>query len=277
MLTIVIHEMKRITNLILGLWLCLAVTAQENDTTLMRELGVRSMEKHLYVHAFQNKRDTCTFFSQEFDERQRSIKEHTDMSCYGYPNISETERSYASDTSWFETTYSDGLPVGQTKIRTDASGKPLYVKVWMLEQNDSSETWITYVGDRGKMADSSASLTLSGGDSSWMRTVARFNSDNKPTEIIRFTDEQNILAEDLFEYDSKGRLLSVSNTMHGEQPYFMQTYYSYDQQDRVVETSNSSNQRQVYLYLENGLLSNMLSYNPKGELEAEIIYTYTYK
>ncbi|MEY2924984.1 MAG: hypothetical protein RLZZ337_1532, partial [Bacteroidota bacterium] len=50
----------------------------------------------------------------------------------------------------------------------------------------------------------------------------------------------------------------------------------YDQKGRVSCSYNTINQKSEYFYLDNGLISNILNYNPKGELEAEYIFSYTY-
>jgi len=79
------------------------------------------------------------------------------------------------------------------------------------------------------------------------------------------------------EIDDNGLVLSVAYTTYGEKPKFTQMYYTYDQKGRISSSYNTTNQKQEFFYLENGLLSNILNYNPKGELEAEYIFEYTYR
>ena len=70
------------------------VWAQENDSSLLRKLNVKTVDKYLYVHAFQGKMDTCLYFHQELNKDIQPVYETVNMGCYGFDQKEEYHYHY---------------------------------------------------------------------------------------------------------------------------------------------------------------------------------------
>ena len=269
--------MKRIKSLLIGMFVLTAAIAQENDTSLLRKLGVTQQQKYLFVHAFVNNKDTCLYYHQELDDQMRTVYEKVNMRCYGYNDFDEYIYSY--DSSGLRKLVHDkgDGPFNITLYDFNKRGQPTNIKSFFFRTNDSSITSTVYYQGKYTQPDSSVTTIISQeGDTVVTKTIARFNKLGLPVQIMLLDENRELMQHINYEYDDS-LLISSATTAYGEQAGFMQTYYEYDQHNRLVFSYNTVNQKQEYYYLDNGLLSNILNYNPKGVLESEFIYKYEYK
>lgn len=273
----VIQEMKKISIVTVALFMVLGLKAQDNPTALLKKMEVKQIEKYIYVHAFSGKKDTCLYYHQELDEEYRTSFERVDMRCYGFNEVDEY--TYIYGKKGLKKMVHDKLdgPFSVTNYQNDTAGQPVEMNSFFFRTNDSSETFTTYFYGEGAMPDSSVTTFISQeGDTVYTKTIARFNEDGNAVQLITVDEDREVTQQLSYEYKDS-LVASVANTVYGERSDFMQTFYDYDQDGRIVVTYNTVNQRQEYFYDKNGLLSNIMNYNPKGDLESEVIFKYEYR
>lgn len=273
----VIQEMMRYNLIWIALFVSAAAFAQENSTAILKEQKVKEIEKHIFIHAFSMKKDTCLYYHQELDEQMRTRFESVDMSCYGFND--KDEFSYVYNENGLRKMIHDKRdgPFSITEYINDTAGQPVETRSFFFRTNDSSATFTTFFYGEMEMPDSSISTFINQeGDTIVSKTIARFNENGDPVQLITVDEKREMLQQITYEYKDT-LVASVANTSYGERSDFMQTFYEYDQDGRLVISYNTVNQRQEYYYSKNGLISNIMNYNPKGELESEVIFKYKYR
>ncbi|MFY0644813.1 MAG: hypothetical protein JXR19_10140 [Bacteroidia bacterium] len=270
--------MNKILPMLIAFALFTQAKAQDNDTSLLRKLGVNQVEKYMFVHAFDDNDDTCLYQTLKYDEETRLSYSLADMRCFGYPNFVEYTYVYSGD-KLLTTTFEDENGLNSFNyISFNDKGDPIEVRTMHMRTNDSSISTHTYFYGDMPQPDSSIMVSIDQmGDTTITKTIPRFNEYGMPVEIITLDHERKIQSEVSYGYRDSTVLLTVSHTTYGDKPFFSQSFYEYDQFDRVVISYNQINQRTEFFYLENGLVSNIFNYNPKGELESEFIFNYSYR
>jgi hypothetical protein len=272
------QEMKRLNILLLCSLFYTSLLAQDNDSSTLRKLGVASIEKHVYVHAFAGRTDTCLYFYQELDTMTRPSFERVNMQCYGYTQIDEYSYTYEGRELSEMKVSRDGEPLSKTEYDFEAPGRPRYIKTFFYQSNDSTESFYAYFIAEKEQPDSNTMMVIDqNGDTSWSKTIARFDKLGRVVEVVSIDNKRVPLQEVSYELNDSGKAISVATSMYGERPLFVQDYYQYDENGRLVKSYNSRNQTQIYYYYDNGLISNVMNYNAKGELESELIFKYSYR
>lgn len=272
-----LHDMKRNSLIVILLALTGVVFGQDNDTALMRELGVVKLEKHLFVHGFVNKKDTCLLMVVDFDSLARPTQEFTNWQCQGYPDQVTMNYTYTKlGISSMLVSNNEG-PQSSSSFELDEKGNILVVRSFNYQQNDSvTQRYVYYYSDHVQPDSSEEFTDVQFGEDRYTKTVTRRNSDGQIKSVITMDENRTVIQEVSFEY--KGSLVvSMATATYGEQGGFMQIFYEYNTKGQLVSTFNSLNRQSTYTYYENGLLKNMFDYNAKGELEAEFIYKYHFK
>ena len=270
--------MKKVSILVLALALTLGVKAQDNDTTLLRTLKVAEVQKKLFVHAFVNNKDSCLYTHRKFNEKGQLVYEKTDMECMGWNSFEEMFLNYNRDKVNKININRDGLPFNTsyytyTKEAKDASS----IKTLFHQTNDSMLVYNTYFLSKKDKLDSTVTTTINqDGSSDLRKTIARYDKKGNLVQLFVLSESETPTEMVTYEVDDEGVVNSVAFTTYGEKPDFTQVFYSYDQDGRVASSYNTINQKTEYYYADNGLINNILNYNPKGELEAEYIFEYTY-
>lgn len=273
----VIQEMKRFKLIMVAMVLFSAVKAQKNSTAILKKENVKEIEKYIYVHAFSANKDTCLYYHQELDEEMRTTYETIDMRCYGFND--RDEYTYMYKNGGLRKMIHDKMdgPFSITEYVNDTAGQPLQTRSFFFRTNDSSSTNTEYFYGAGEMPDSSISTFINPeGDTVLTKTIARLNENGDPVQLITVDEDRQMVQQITYEYKDT-LIASVANTTYGERSDFMQTFYEYDQNGRLVITYNTVNQRQEYYYTKSGLISNVMNYNPKGELESEVIFKYKFR
>ena len=106
------------------------------------------------------------------------------------------------------------------------------------------------------------------------KNVVRYDVNGNLSQLYVIDEMGKPIQMMFYEFDKESKMKSAGFTTYGEKPTFSQTYFSYNQFGQLANTINTVNQKQEYFYHDNGLISNVLSYNPKGVLEIEFIFEY---
>lgn len=255
------------------------VSAQDNDTSVLRKNGVVEVEKYQFVHAFIDNTDTCLLDIKKYDTLTRQVYHKYDMSCMGYKGNEETIFEYGpSGFSKVVGRRDDEDFTVSTYTFEKGEKEPVGINVFFLQTNDSMVISNSYFRNKKGLLDSSISVTImQDGKRVYSRSVARYNKQDKLIQLVNADEQGDLTQMSSYDIDKSGLLLSSSFATYGEKPFFSQTYFSYNQKGQISNSVNTVNQKQELFYYDNGLLKNILSYDPKGKLEVEYIFKYTYK
>jgi hypothetical protein len=258
--------------------LCVMVLAQENDLAVLEKNNVAVVKKMQFVHAFVNNKDTCLYDLKKYDKRTRLIYGKVNMRCLGMTTFEETLLSYDKIGLKHIISRRDNLDFSKSSYIYDSTGKdPEKIMVFFFQTNDSMSINTTYYkNDTGRLDSSETLVTMQDGSQHYTQNMARYNEQGGLVQLFTVDAKGVPLEMASYELDKDKTLLSAAFTTYGEKPYFVQTYYQYNQKGQIANTMNTVNQKQEYFYSENGLLNNILSYNPKGVLEIEYIFRYEF-
>lgn len=270
--------MNKIGIIVLCIAFAIGARAQDNDTALLRSLNVAEVQKKLFVHAFVNNKDSCLYTHRKFNKKGQLVYEKTDMECMGWNSYEEMFLNYDGTKVNKIDIHRDGLPFNTSfyAYTKDAKGAST-IKTLFHQTNDSMLVTNTYFLSKKDKLDSTFTKTINqDGGEELKKTIARYDKKGNLVQLF-VVNEYEIPTEMVaYEVDEEGVVNSVAFTTYGQKPDFTQVFYRYDQNGRVASSYNTINQKSEYFYLDNGLINNILNYNPKGELEAEYIFDYTY-
>lgn len=271
--------MKKISVLIAAVIVAIGAFAQENDTSLLRTQKVCEVKKYQLIHAFVGRSDTCLMEHHLLNEQALKTYEMKDYSCSGYKQKDETFSSYEGRQKTNQLLRINGDSVAIYSFEYERKSEVPSVSIMQdLARGTTTRTeFIYYKKKRSGLLDS-ASILVVAGDS--IEKYMRKNTYDKKENLILITTQDEVggtIAESVNEWAKNGQRISATNASFGEKTVFEQTFFTYDQYGRVVETNDTHNRQNIYLYTDSGLLKTILSYNAKGELEVEYIYTYTYR
>jgi hypothetical protein len=271
--------MKLLITTLITLFISVSVFGQDNDSSLLRKHHVSEVKKKLYVHAFASKKDSCVMNFRKFSESGKILYEKTDMMCMGWPSYEEVFFEYKDSKISKVEIHRDGKQFNKATYEYDEIGtSPTVVKTFFYQTNDSSLLRNQFFyNDSNKLDSTIANTIKQDGTVEQSITIARYNDQGEVVQLFTLNEEGRPTEMVTYEIGDNGLALSVAFTTYGEKPIFTQVFYTYNQDGRVSSSYNTVNQKQEYFYLDNGLINNILNYNPKGELEAEYIFEYTYK
>jgi hypothetical protein len=251
--------------------------AQENDSTLLRINKIAEVKKKQFIHAFPNNKDTCLLDHKKLDTQYRLTYQKVDMQCNGWPGYDETFLTYNNKGLILVSNSVDGIENNNTSFRyTKDEEKPIKTVLFLRETMDSIVTNTRYFRNKEGRLDSFLAV-VKNQDGSIMRTtnIARYDENGNLSQLYIIDQKRKPLQMMSYEFDKDSKMKTAGFTSYGEKPTFSQIYFSYNQYGQIANTINTVNQKQEYFYHENGLISNVLSYNPKGVLEIEFIFEYT--
>lgn len=270
--------MRKILGLCLGI-LALGALAQQDDTAAMRANNVAVIYMYQYVHAFAGKKDTCLYEITKMNTDAKTIYHSFDYTCSGYKTKTAEEYIYDKKRIAVAKEYRDGEPwsIATYFYKKRKDDQPKRVKVFYYQTNDSAEQSYTYFYSKKNRLDSTlTNMTLQDGSQIQNWTFAKYNKNNQVMQMYTTDSSYTPLQSVTYELGEEGVVESTSYQTYGEKADFSQIRYTYNADGKLMETNNQAQQRQVYVYDKNGLLTNMLSYNPNNELEVEYIYKYEY-
>lgn len=270
--------MKNILLGFLTIILSIAALAQENDTATLAKNKVAVVKRMQFVHAFKNNKDTCLLDLKKYDTRTRMIYNKIDMHCMGMDAMEESILTYGDRGVSTVVSRQNDLDFSKSTYVYDNKGKdPKSVRVFYYQTNDSMTVNTTYYKNKKGRLDSSETLmVLQDGSKQSSKNIARYNKNGELVQLFTIDSASKPVQMASYELDEDGRMLSAGFATYGEKEHFVQTYYQYNEKGQIVNTVNTVNQKQAFFYYENGLLKNILSYNPKGVLEIEYIFLYEF-
>ena len=262
---------------ILLIMLTHGVCAQQNDTSLIRLNRVATIEKFQFVHAFEANKDTCLLEFTKFDKDAQILFHSVDLHCIGWNNIEEKWYSYSNNRLDSFEIRRDNLPFAKSIFKYQNSADPQTTITYFTQEMDTLMSYNTFYRDDHNRLDSTVALRINNhGNKNILRTIYRYDVNNYLVQQI--SSDQKGEPIDMISYErlEDGKMKSIAFTTYGEKPSFKQVYYSYDQKGRIASTLDTQNRKQLYFYMKNGLLNNVLTYNGNGALEVEFLYNYSF-
>ncbi len=251
--------------------------AQDNDSATLRKNVVAEVMKMQFVHAFAGETDSCLMDHIKVDNRGRVTYHKVDMMCMGYESQEETFFFYKGDKLVSLSSIRDNENFLTSDYEYSDGKEPTAIRSFLFQTNDSMIVLNQYFRNRKHRMDSSySSVSQPDGTVIKSRSYARYNKKKELVQLYTLNSDGTPREMVSNEVDDDGKVKSIAFTSYGDNPSFSQTFYEYNQDGKIANTLNTVNQKQEYFYNENGLLSNVLSYNPKGALEIEYIYKYKY-
>lgn len=267
--------MRRL-GIIVATVISLSSWAQNNDEQLLIDNKVKEVRKMQKVHAFKNSDNLCAVEIKKLDEQGRVIYHMNDMRCMGWTGYEETFITYQKDRIATTLVKRDGEKFASSSYSYGKHKEPTAVSTFFYQTNDSMLVETKYFRTKKRVDSSYITTTLQDGSVMKTKSIARFNKDGDLVQVYAVDSSGTPTEMMSNEIDAKGILKSVAYTTYGERESFVQTFYECNEDGQIDNTVNTVNQKQKYFYLENGLIKNILAYNPKGELEIEYIFEYTY-
>lgn len=265
----------RLFKALLILIITLPTFGQDNDTSLLRANSIAKVEKYILVHAFERKQDLCLYQTYKIDNKGRTLFEKTNLRCFGYTTFEETDFNYLDDRLTEIMVSRDNLPFSTIKYAyEDGQELPTDIKTFFPQTNDSVSMNYNYYNKNDKLDSTEITEINQLGVVTKTKSFARYDKYGNIIQLITADDKRYPLEEVSYEYNSDTTLASMAFTKYGEEASFSQTFYEYNQHRQVATTVNNINQKQEFIYFPNGLVRNILNYNPKGELESEYIFKY---
>ena len=270
--------MKKLILLALSCCFVFISQAQQNDTAVLRSNKVYEVKKLQKIHVFEATKDTCILEIQRFDENGRMEYHKMDMTCLGYPSFEESYYVYEGDKLIRLITRRDNDNFMRITYKYEDKEEPTQIKTFFYQTNDSIVSNTKYFRNRkGRMDSSYLTTTLQNGMVEKTKSIARYDKKNNLVELIVTGPDGRAKEMMTSEFDDEGKVQSVGFATYGDRDDFSQTFYEYSDDGRIESTMNNVTQKQEYFYKKNGLLNNVLSYNPKGVLEIEYVYKYKYQ
>jgi hypothetical protein len=270
-------EMKGIISILLML-LCVSALAQDNDTAAIRKTHVKEMRLKQYVHAFDEKKDTCLLDVKKYNEAGKLIYSKRDLTCLGWNSSEEYTYTYKNGKMMEMLISRGGMPFAKNEYHYAKKSKdPKSTVSYILETGDTVYTRFKYFKTRKGRLDSTYAYEMNkDGSETLRRVIIRYNSKNHIVQVYTALEGDQALSMMSYERDKEGKMLGMAFTTYGEKQQFVQTYYEYNQNDAISKTTDTRNRTQLYFYTDKGLLNNVLTYNGKGGLEVEFLYEYEY-
>jgi hypothetical protein len=270
--------MKKYTIILIALLSNGIATAQENDSIALRINKVVEVKKNQFIHAFENNKDTCLLDHKKFDDKNRLTYHKTNMQCMGWSGYDETFLNYNDKHLLLVRNFTDGIENSNTSFwYSKKEEKPTKTVLFLNENADTIITRTTYFRDKNGRLDSFLTVTKNL-DQSIVRSsnIARYDAAGNLVQLYVIDENRKPIQMMSYEFDKNNKMKSVAFTVYGDKPTFSQTYFEYNQYGQLANTINTVNQKQEYFYYPNGLIQNVLSYNPKGVLEIEFIFDYVF-
>lgn len=269
--------MKSIVLIIFAAFAAIGASAQENDTSLLRKLGVSEVKQYQLIHAFVGKNDTCLMMHLKLNEHALDTYSMKNYGCSGYEHKDIMVSTYNGRQKMTQVFSRNGTSLVSNLFEYENESElPSVKKATLLSTGDTTQTkYVYHPRKKSNLLDSTRVFVSDKlGTKSYLN---RNKYDKKDNLITSVTSDENgeSMAETTLDWNKDGQKVSVINASFGEKIVFEQTFFKYEN-DRVVETTDTHNRRNVYLYREDGLLKGMHGYNAKGEFEIEFLYDYVF-
>lgn len=250
---------------------------QNNNPEILAKNKVSEIKKFQKVHGFIDNNDTCLIDVIRLDERGNTIYHKIDFTCIGWHKTEESIMKYEKDRLISMKTIRDGDHYSTSEYTYGKYDEPEKIVTFFVQTNDSMVMSTKYFRTiKGRMDSSITMMILQDGTIQTSQSTARYNKDGEVVQLYTLDQDGKPLQMVNNEIDDNNLVKSVAYSTYGPNESFTQTFYEYNEDKSINNTVNTVNQRQEYIYSKDGLISNILSYNPKGALEIEYIYTYSF-
>lgn len=257
-----------------------AALAQDGiDTALFKQYKVKKMWVWVKLPILPHRTmdDSCKAEIYEIDTLARITYQNNAMSCYGWGSSSENFNTYDSlDRLIFSKQLSSGE---ETHIRYFYNSKNDIVKMVQTspQRPDSFITANTYKYNKKGKADEMRVIEVSGPDTSKFIIKYDYDKADNIKTIWTYTGDMQLIQKQNFDITPISRKIlefSTETKLPKESYTKGWNYYNFDAQ--LSRTQYSNNTWTEFVYKDNGLLDQALSYNMQGKLNSWKRYYYEF-
>jgi hypothetical protein len=270
------------------IWICLALFiffshsayAQDGiDTMLIKGYGIKKMKVWVKLPILPKRtlNDSCLAEIYEFDTLARITYQNNDMSCYGWGGSTENFNTYDTLNRII---FCKQLTDGQTTfIRYFYNLKNDLIKTVQSNPqfNDSMVIHNDYFYDKFGRIKTKNIIELIGLDTTKYTIKYDYDTANNISVIWTYTGDMRLIQkQSLSTTPISKKLLEFQTETKLPNEKFSKGWNYYNFNAQLSHTKYSNNTWIEYVYSDDGLLEQSLSYNMEGKLNAWKSYFYEY-
>ncbi len=249
------------------------------DTAIFKFYKVKKMWVWVKLPILPNKslNDSCKAEIYEFDTLQRITYQNNRMSCYGWSNSSENFNTYDSKNRIVMSKRVTDEMTTFIKYFYNEKNDPIRIVQTSPQQPDSFETLNFYTYNKKGKASEMTTLEVSGPDTTKFLVKYEYDDALNVKLILTYTFDGQLIEKKTFEITPISRkvLEFTTETKLPREKYSKGTnMYNFNAQ--LSRTQYSNNTWIDYIYSDDGLLAESLSYNMLGKLNAWKRYYYEF-
>jgi len=249
------------------------------DTALFKELKVKKMWVYVKLPILPTKslNDSCKVEVYEFDSLQRIRYQLNNVSCYGWSGSTENFNKYDAKSRLM---HSKQIMEGaETNVYYFYNDKNDAIRILQNrpDQPDSFVTINRYVYNKMGKPKTVNVFNIIGLDTAKYILNYDYDSANNIKTIWTYSGDMQLIQKETFDITPiSKKLLEFSTEVVLPKRTFTRgwNYYNFDAQ--LFRTQYSNNTWTEFVYSENGLLDQSLSYNMEGKLNAWKTYYYEF-
>jgi hypothetical protein len=251
--------------------------AQDNSEEVLKDNKVKEIRQYIKILAFERPTDTCLTSYTKFDENGNPIEYYFTLGCHGFKTENLIKYEYNKDQ--LKKLYFSDEQGEQYSIEHfyDKKGDLIRQEYFYYQLNDVSTTTYNYFyNKKTKQLDSFRTKTINPYEGN-KTTLTKYEYEgDEISKILVLDNNEVLLSETIFEYDSAGNVINQLSNYFGEQSSFDQMSYSYDKSRKLIQTVDKIGRVSMVVYLPNGLIYQIRRFNALGENDSDLFNFYTY-
>ena len=272
--------LKTLIIILTTLWFNTIIQAQDGiDTALFKQYKVKKMWVWVKLPILPSRTldDSCKAEIYEIDTFTRITYQNKAMNCYGWGGSSESYNTYDTlDRIILSKTILEEEVI-YSKYFYNAKNDILKIVQTSLQKPDSFVINNFYIyNSKGKVSEMK-NLEIIGSDTSKYITKYDYDKEDNIKTIWTYTGDLQLIQKQNFEITPiSKKILEFSTETKLPKESFTRgwNYYNFDAQ--LSRTQYSNNTWTEFVYKDNGLLDQTLSYNMQGKLNSWKRYYYEF-
>ncbi len=249
------------------------------DTALFKQYKVKKMWVWVKLPIFEKRsmNDSCKVEIYEFDTLNRITYQFNGRKCYGWSGSTNSYNSYDSLNRLIYTRQL--MEEGETQIYYHYNSKNDISRVIQIRppEPDSfiTDNYYTYT-KKGKVSQLKI-VNRVGLDSSVFFIKYEYDEAGNEKIVTTYTSDMQLIQKQTYDITPiSKKLLEFSTEVKLPKSSLTKGWHYYNIDAQLIKTQYSNNTWIEYVYSDNGLLDQTLSYNMEGKLNAWKTYYYEF-
>lgn len=254
--------------------------AQEGiDTGLFKHYKVKKMWVYVKLPIFVNRtlNDSCLAEIYNLDTLSRIVYQKNAMACYGWGNSTEDFNTYDSlDRIILSKNITEGV---ETNIKYYYNSKNEVVKI-IQKRPDRADSMVIlnfYTYNQKGLATKLKVFEIVDSDTTKYLTQYEYDKADNIKVISSFTGDMKLIKKQTFDITPiSKKVLEFTTEIKLPRESYSKGWNFYNFDAQLSRTQYSNNTWTEFVYKENGLLDQTLSYNMEGKLNSWKRYFYEF-